>query len=164
VVTVGRVTAGTAANVLAETALLEGTVRATTPQTRALLRSAVEQMARAIASAHGLDVAVTLREGTPPVVNEPGPTAVARRAAADVVGAEGVRTEPLRNMGGEDFSFYLERVPGCFVRIGARIEDGQERPAHSSRFDFDERAVGIAATYLATVARVAGSALRVRQA
>lgn len=160
VVTVGRLIAGTAPNVLAETARLEGTVRATTPQVRALLRSAIEHLARATAAAHGLDVSVTVRAGTPPVINEPQPTALARRAAAEVVGAGGVRTAPLHNMGGEDFGYYLEHVSGSFVRIGARIDDGEERPAHSSRFDFDERALGIAAAYLATVARFAGGSVR----
>jgi amidohydrolase len=103
-----------------------------------------------------VDVAVTIRPGTPAIVNHPRPTAIARSAAAEVVGTNGVRTAPLRNMGGEDFGFYLEHVAGAFVRIGARLEDGIVRRAHSSGFDFDERALGIAAAYLARVAHAAG--------
>ena len=77
-------------------------------------------------------------------------------SAPDAISADGVRTSPVHNMGGEDFGFYLQSVEGTFARIGARLEDGFVRRAHSSRFDFDERALGIAAAYLAHVARAAG--------
>lgn len=156
VLTVGRVDAGVAANVLAEHARLDGTLRAVSPDVRRILIDVVRAVAAGVGPAHGVDVTVDIRAGTPPVVNLPRPTAIARLAAAEVVGVDGVRTDPLRNMGGEDFGFYLERVAGAFVRIGARVDDGVERRAHSSRFDFDERALGIAAAYLAAVAHAAG--------
>jgi hippurate hydrolase len=156
VVTVGRIDGGTASNVLAETVRLHGTIRATTPAVQDLVRAAVEEIAAGVAATHGAAVTVTYHGGTPPVLNDPAPTGLARRAAEAVVGSNGVRSEPLHNMGGEDFGFYLERVPGSFVRIGAQIADGRDRRAHSSRFDFDERAIGIAAAYLATIAAEAG--------
>jgi len=156
VLTVGRVDAGVAANVLAEHARLDGTLRAVAPDVRRILIDGLRAVASGVGLAHGVDVTVDVRAGTPAVVNLPRPTAIARRAAAAVVGVDGVRTDPLRNMGGEDFGFYLERVAGAFVRIGARLEDGVVRRAHSSRFDFDERALGIAAAYLAEVAHAAG--------
>jgi hippurate hydrolase len=156
VLTVGRVDAGVAANVIAERARLDGTIRAVSRDARRVLIEAVHAVASGIGPAHGVDVAVELLPGTPAVINRPRPTAIARSGAADVVGADGLRTSPLRNMGGEDFGFYLERVEGAFVRIGARLEDGEERRAHSSRFDFDEHALGIAAAYLARVAHAAG--------
>lgn len=156
VLTVGRVEAGVAANVLAERARLDGTLRAASPDVRRVLIDAVRAIASSVGPAHGVDVTVEVRHGTPAVVNLPGPTAIARRAAAEAVGAAGVRTAALHNMGGEDFGFYLEHVGGAFVRVGARLEDGVVRRAHSSRFDFDERALGIAATYLARVAHAAG--------
>lgn len=156
VLTVGRVEAGVAANVLAERARLDGTLRAVAPDVRRLLIESVHAVASGVGPAHRVDVAVTIRPGTPAIVNHPRPTAIARSAAAEVVGTNGVRTAPLRNMGGEDFGFYLEHVEGAFVRIGARLEDGIVRRAHSSGFDFDERALGIAAAYLARVAHAAG--------
>jgi len=159
VVTVGRVAAGSASNAIAEEARLDGTLRATCPEIRETLREAVRHLADSVAKAHRLDVAVTMERGTPPVINRPRATDIARRAATDTVGQGGVRTEALRNMGGEDFGFYLERVEGAFVRIGARIDDGIRRWAHSGRFDFDERAIGIAAAYFAAVARLAGREL-----
>jgi len=59
------------------------------------------------------------------------------------------------NMGGEDFAFYLERIPGCFLRIGAREEDGERIPAHSPRFQSAEESLFIGAAVLAECARVA---------
>jgi len=159
VVTVGRVTAGSASNTIAAEARLDGTLRATCPEIRQALREAVRRLADSTAEAHGLGGSVTMERGTPPVINRPRATDIARRAAADTVGSEWVRTEALHNMGGEDFGFYLERVEGAFVRIGARIDDGVRRWAHSGRFDFDERAIGIAAAYFAAVARLAGREL-----
>jgi amidohydrolase len=159
VVTVGRIDGGTASNVLAETVRLDGTLRTTAPAVRDLVRAAVEEIAAGAAATHGVAVTVTFHGGTPPVVNEPAPTGWARRAAAAVVGPDNVRAEPLHNMGGEDFGFYLQRVRGSFVRIGAQTADGRDRPAHSSWFDFDERAIGIAASYLARIAAEAGEAL-----
>ena len=58
-------------------------------------------------------------------------------------------------MGSEDFAFYLERIPGCFVRFGARHPDWEPVPLHSPAFDIDERALGIGVRFLDRVARVA---------
>ena len=155
VVTVGRVAAGVAANVLAERAQIEGTLRARSADVRRRLIDAVRDLVSGLGPAHGVEATLAVRTGTPLVVNLPAPTTIARNAAAAVVGAGAVRTAPLHNMGGEDFGFYLERVDGAFARIGARLNDGVVRRAHSSTFDFDERALGIAAAYLAQVARAA---------
>jgi hippurate hydrolase len=157
VLTVGTLRAGSAANVLAEAAEITGTLRATSNATRALLIASVQDIADATAAAHGTPATVTLAAGTPPVVNHPGPTAIARTAAERVVDPDRVSTAPLHNMGGEDFGFYLERVEGCFVRIGAKIDDGQTRRAHAANFDFDERALEVGARYLAAVALAAGA-------
>ena len=159
VVTVGRVTAGSTSNTIAEEARLDGTLRAMRPEIREALREAIRRLTESAAEAHGLGGAVTMERGTPPVINRRRATDIARRAAADAVGPERVRTEALHNLGGEDFGFYLERAEGAFVRIGARIDDGVHRWAHSGRFDFDERAIGIAAAYFAAVARLAGREL-----
>jgi amidohydrolase len=159
VVTVGRVSAGTASNVIAEEARLDGTVRAASPEVRELLRGAIRRVAEGAGITHRVAVTVQMDRGTPPVINRPEPTRLARLAATEVVGPDGVRVSPLRNMGGEDFGCYLEHVEGAFVRIGARIEDGVARRAHAGSFDFDERALGTAAAYLAAVARTAGREL-----
>jgi len=160
VVTVGRFDAGTAANVIAGQALLEGTIRAQDPDVRSHLQTVVRRMAEAVGKLHGAGVTVAFLEGTPPLRNHPPAAALARRAAAAVVGAANVRELQTANMGGEDFSCYLEKVPGCYVRFGARLLGRESFPAHSSKFDFDENALAVGADYFHAVALLAGAQLR----
>jgi hippurate hydrolase len=155
VVTVGMVQAGSAPNIIPEGALLRGTVRATTAATRDLLVGDVERLAVGVAGAHRLRAVVTWDERTPPVVNSPDGAAWAAEAAGRVLGADAVVPFGTTNMGGEDFAFYLERIPGCFLRIGAREEGGERIPAHSPRFQSAEEALFIGAAVLAECARVA---------
>ncbi|HEV8363596.1 MAG TPA: M20/M25/M40 family metallo-hydrolase, partial [Gemmatimonadaceae bacterium] len=153
VVSVGHILAGTASNVIPERATLTGTLRATTPRTRALLRAEVERLAGTVAASHRLTATVTLPDGTPPVVNDPKAAAIARAAAASLVGERNVVPFGLTNMGGEDFAFYQERVPGCFLRVGAREPGGERTPAHSPRFMVAEGAIFVGAAVLAECAR-----------
>jgi amidohydrolase len=153
VVSVGHIHSGTASNVIPERALLTGTLRATTPRTRALLRAEVQRLAESVAVSHRLTATVTLPVGTPPVVNDPKVAAIARAAAASLVGERNVVPFGLTNMGGEDFAFYQERVPGCFLRIGAREPGGERTPAHSPRFTVAEGAIFVGAAVLAECAR-----------
>ena len=62
-------------------------------------------------------------------------------------------------MGGEDFSFFLEKIPGAYVRFGSQIPERENYPAHSSRFDFDERAIAVGASYYYRIAMLAGKRL-----
>jgi len=153
VVSVGHIHSGTASNVIPERALLIGTLRATTPRTRALLRAEVQRLAESVAASHRLTATVTLPDGTPPVVNDPKAAAIARAAAASLVGEKNVVPFGLTNMGGEDFAFYQERVPGCFLRVGAREPGGERTPAHSPRFTVAEGAIFVGAAVLAECAR-----------
>jgi amidohydrolase len=158
VVSVGCFQAGTAPNVLARRARLEGTVRTQHPEVRSRLVSALRRTTESTAEAHGVEVALDLRSGTPAVVNEDGPTELARDAAIRALGEDRLRPLATHNLGGEDFGFYLERTAGCYVRIGARPA-GESFPAHSSRFQFDEQALAVGAAYFYHVALVAGTAL-----
>jgi hippurate hydrolase len=81
---------------------------------------------------------------------------LAREAAVQIVGENNVRTLDTANMGGEDFSWYLQQVPGCYVRFGARGDDMEGYPSHSSRFDFDEAALAVGAAYYCAIAKEAG--------
>jgi hippurate hydrolase len=156
VVSVGRFEAGSAPNVIAGRAVLEGTIRSQDPTTRAHLSRSITRIAKAIGELHGAEVDVQIRHGTPALCNEPGPTALARRAAAEVVGAEHVGVLHTANMGGEDFAYYLEHVPGCYIRYGAQVPGRESFPAHSSRFDIHEDALPVGAAWLDRVARVGG--------
>jgi len=159
VVSVGSIHAGTASNVIPERAMLTGTLRATTPRTRALLRAEVQRLAETVAATHRLTMTVTLPEGTPPVVNDSKAAATARAAAASLVGERNVVPFGLTNMGGEDFAYYQERFPGCFIRVGAREPGGERTPAHSPRFTVAEGAIFVGAAVLAECARQASDTL-----
>jgi len=162
VVTVGRFDAGTVGNVIAGRARLEGTIRAQHRATRDHLVASIERITRAIASLHGASVEVTVHGGTPPVVNEPVPTGLARQAAVELVGADNVGVLHTANMGGEDFAYFLEHVEGCYIRYGAQVPGRESFPAHSSQFDIHEDALPLGAAWLDRVARVAGAHLASR--
>ena len=157
VVTVAAVHAGRAANVIPETAELSGTIRATTAASRALLIGEVERMAHAVAGTHRLTADVHITEGTPPIVNSREGAAWAAQAVRDVLGERALVPLGTTNMGGEDFAFYLEKMPGCFLRIGAREPGGEPRAAHTPRFYPAEDALFIGAAVLAQCARAAAS-------
>ncbi len=159
VVSIGRFDAGTAGNVIAGHALLEGSIRAQDPEVREDLHRSIKRIAESVGQLHDARIQVDIKKGTPPVINRSEVTALAQRAAVQTVGEQAVRPLATANMGGEDFSYYLEQVPGCYVRYGAQIPGREGFPAHSSRFDFDEDALGIGAAYLAAVAHIAAERL-----
>lgn len=164
VVTVATVHGGSAPNVIPDRATLGGTLRAIRPATRLLLQREVREIADAIGRAHGVRAEVTIEAGTPPLVNQTGPLAWARAAVAELLGADALVSLPAPNLGGEDFAFYLERLPGCFLRIGARGEHQEPIAAHTSRFLPDESTVFAGAAVLAETARRASAALAGRDA
>jgi amidohydrolase len=159
VVTVATIHAGTADNVIPDRALLTGTVRAVDAASRALLLDELRHMSDRVAEAHHLTARVTFDQGTPPIVNPSRPTAWAREAVRSVLGSGASVPLAGTNMGGEDFAFYLERIPGCFLRIGAREPGGPWLPAHSSSFYAAEESALVGAAVLAETARRAAAAL-----
>jgi hippurate hydrolase len=159
VVTIGSAHAGTAPNVIPERATLTGTVRAVDPASRRLMVDEVKRIAEATAMAYGIRARVKFDAGIPPIVNPPEPTAWARAAAAAMVGKDNVVPLGFLNMAGEDFANYMERIPGCFLRIGARESGGAVIPAHSPSFYPAEASIFVGAAVLAEAARVASAAL-----
>ncbi|MCC7055221.1 MAG: amidohydrolase [Gemmatimonadaceae bacterium] len=159
VCTVGSIHAGVAPNVIPETAELTGTLRAMDPDTRARLVTEVTRIARDVAAAHNVVASITIGHGTPPIVNPAREAAWARSAAIHALGDDSVVPFGITNMGGEDFAFYMERIPGCFLRIGARNPGEEPTAAHSPRFDVAEGAIVTGAVVLAACAREASRAL-----
>ena len=111
-----------------------------------------------LAAVYGLRCEVSVELGPPPIVNGPEPVEWARRAAAALLGEEALVPLGSLNMGAEDFASYLERIPGCFLRIGAREPGGEPIPAHSPRFYAAEESIFVGAAVLAEAARVASAA------
>ena len=155
VVTIGRIEAGSAPNVIAETARLEGSIRTTLKANREHIHAGLKRMCSAAAELHGAAIDIRIEAGYPPVVNSPGETRLARRAAESVVGDRCVVADEHPSMGSEDFSYFLREVPGCFVRFGARRADWEPVPLHSPGFDIDEAVLPLGARYFAAVARLA---------
>lgn len=152
VITVGAIHGGGAANVIASHVVLEGTVRATHPDIRTLCIASLQRMTRAMEQLHRVETSFTLVEGYPPVINDPAAARIATKVAAGIVGFEKVKGQPLPSLGGEDFSFFLKKIPGCLVRFGAKHTELHDAPAHSPRFDFDERVLPTGALFLAQTA------------
>ena len=156
VVTVGQISAGSAPNVIPDRAQLRGTVRAVDPASRRLMLDELRRLSLSVAAAHGVEAEVDLPEGTPPVVNPAPMTEVARQAVRRVLGEQALSPLGFVNLAGEDFAYYMERMPGCFLRIGAREPGGPMIPAHSPRFAPAEESLFVGAAVLAECARVAG--------
>jgi hippurate hydrolase len=157
VVTIGRVQAGSAPNVIAERAHLEGSIRTTLPEVRDHLHSGIRRMARALGELHNARLEVRIDSGYPPVVNSRREAELAWQAAARVVGERGMMSLEHPSMGGEDFSYYLEKVPGCYVRFGARGEGHEYVPLHSPAFDIDEGVLRVGAAFFDELVRDAVS-------
>jgi hippurate hydrolase len=151
VVTVGRFSAGTVHNVIAEEAVLEGTIRSAHPETREQIFADLKHMIQGIEEMYRVSIRLDLHDGLPAVINDAAAAAIARQAGKEVAGADQVISQSMPSLGGEDFSFYQQHIPGCMIRYGAaKIPEAGN--AHSSRFDFDEQVLSIGAEWLATVA------------
>lgn len=155
VVTIGKVEAGSAGNVIAERATLQGSLRTTTPEVREHLIHGLKRIAKAIGDLHNAKLEVEVRAGYPPVVNTVHEAELARRAVLKALGSQGLVTMDQPSMGSEDFSYYLLETPGCYVRIGARRAGWENIPLHSPSFDFDEDALKVGAAFFDQVVREA---------
>jgi amidohydrolase len=155
IVTIGSIHGGSAPNVIPELVQLTGTLRAMVPDVRATLHREIENVVTSVAAAHGATARVTIEHGPPPIVNPEREAGWARAAAERVLGSGSVVPFGTTNMGGEDFACYMERIPGCFLRIGARETGGSPAPAHSPRFVAAEESIFVGAAVLAECAREA---------
>jgi amidohydrolase len=151
VVTVTQLAAGHAFNVIPEQAVLRGTVRTFGGRLFDEAPRLLEDTARATAAAFGSEVAVQYNRLSGPLVNDAAMTEIMKSVALEIVGTGGLR-EGVRTMGGEDMSYFLTRVPGCFAFVGSARADGGSFPHHSPRFDIEEESLVIGADLLARTA------------
>ncbi|MED2689336.1 MULTISPECIES: M20 metallopeptidase family protein [Bacillus cereus group] len=141
VVSVTQFHGGKADNIIPNTATLMGTVRSFNQTLRLEAEEKIEQIVKGITKAHGGDYTYTYRYGYDPVINNEYITKVVEESALYLFGNERVvKLEP--SMGGEDFSAYLRKAPGCFIKLGTRNqEDNTCYPHHHPKFDVDESAL-----------------------
>jgi hippurate hydrolase len=155
VVTIARFAAGTTSNIIPETAVLEGTFRTVSDETRATVRRRIGEVADGICAAHGATAELEIEAGYPVTVNDAAVAASVADTAAALVGVADVAEMPSPIMGAEDFSYVLQRVPGAMAFLGAtpRDDDPTTAPAnHSNRVVFDEAALPVGAALYAAVA------------
>jgi len=138
VITIGKVSGGTASNIIPDEVELIGTVRSLNPQVREELKSRIEQVTQGVARSFSMDCRFDFEYGYPVLINNSEMSRLVATACAKGIGKESVEVvKP--SMGGEDFAYYLEKVPGSFFRLGCRNEEkGIIHPYHSSLFDIDE--------------------------
>jgi len=153
VVSVTQIKAGDAFNVIPETAELAGTVRSMGGRPYEEAPRRLTAIATGVAAALGCTASVDYVRQTPATLNDDVMARLAARVAAELVGETSVLTSA-RTLGGEDFSFFLQRVPGCFAWVGSQNPaKGFDAPHHSPRFDIDEDAMPTAVELLDRLAR-----------
>jgi amidohydrolase len=150
VLSVGSFVADNAFNIIADSAKLSGTVRTFNPIVRDLMEQELERVIKGTCIAADCTYSFSYNRGYPPVINHLAETEFLEKVANEVPGVEKVE-ESILHMIGEDFGYYMEQVPGTFFFTGA-MPQGEVFPHHSPKFDFDERAMLIAAKTLGCAA------------
>lgn len=144
VVTIGKISAGTATNVIPDAAGIEGTARTLNDETRAKVRRAIERRCTGVAEANDGELRFDWIEGYPPTVNDPAMADYVARIAKQTLGPDRYFAVPRPSMGGEDFAYYLEKVSGCFFLVGVEPLDRDTYPSlHSDRYDFTDAAIAV---------------------
>ena len=141
VVTVGQINGGYNFNIIADKVTLRGTTRAYTEDNRQLIKKRMKEIIAGTEKTFGTKIELDYEDGYPPTVNDPTAADNLLNAAQKIVG-EGAG-HPYLSMGAEDFSYFLQKVPGCYFLVGSAPE-GREPlsvPHHCSHFDIDERAL-----------------------
>jgi amidohydrolase len=152
VLSIGSFHSGTTGNVIAERCRLTGTVRTFSEEARVRIRERLEAIVYQTATMHGANAVLDYRDGYPTVVNDDVEAERFFRVAAERFGPEAVQTSTLI-MAGEDFSYYLREIPGCFMFVGAGGEAcGAVYPHHHPMFDLDERSMLISAKLMIAMA------------
>lgn len=141
VLTIGKMDVGTRFNVIAENAVIEGTVRCFDNETRAHIEKQIEQYAENVANIYGASAEVEYIHGTQPVINDEYSAKFVQKVASEAFGEDVLYTEK-PTMGGEDFSFYLDEAPGSFALVGSGNPDKDTEWAHHhGKFNIDEDAL-----------------------
>jgi amidohydrolase len=149
VVTVGKFHGGTAFNIIPSEVQLSGTVRTMDANVRQEMPARLERIVRGVTSAMRADYTFQYVHGYPVTVNDVQTTQFAWQVAAPIVGDANIVSAGM-TMGAEDMSYFLEAVPGCYLRLGSGNPDsGLIHPHHSALFNFDEAALPIGVELLA---------------
>ena len=146
VITIGMINGGYNFNVIADRVILKGTTRAYTSKNRNLIKSRMKEMIAGTEKMFGAKIKLNYKNGYPPTINDKKCSENVLNAVSKVINKKSF--EPYLSMGGEDFSYYLEKIPGCFFFIGSSPKDKKPLsiPHHCSHFDIDEDSLLIGAS------------------
>ena len=150
VLTFGTIVAGKTFNVIPELCVLKGTLRTLNPEWRAILREEFSQMVQQVAQSHGVRADLVWIESCPPTVNHPEMAEKVREAIIRALGSEHLIESP-PSMGGEDFSFFLEKIPGAYFWLGLGMSRGS---LHNPHFDFNDEAIATGIAVFASLITV----------
>ena len=141
VITVGEINGGHGFNVIADEVKLRGTVRAMTEENRLMVKTRMQEIIDGVAKSTGAKIEMDYQDGYPPTINDVNATQFVASVANKIISSGAI--EPYLTMGAEDFSYYLQKVPGCFFFIGSAPSNTKTMsvPHHCSHFDIDERAL-----------------------
>lgn len=144
---VGKVTAGDAYNIVADHAVLEGTVRAVTPQARKETRERLNALCESVAGLYGGDTKVEWEDFAPPLVNSQDICKEANGIVAGLLGAQALVTDRALSLAGDDFARFQEEIPGVYAYLGSASKEKPDtcRPLHNEKFDLDEAVLPIGA-------------------
>lgn len=146
VIGVGKLTAGTAYNIVAEEAVLEGTVRAMTAETRRNAQDWLTALCAQTAQLYGGEAEVEWEDFATPLINPPQGCQEVGQVVADLFGPQALITDRPISLGGDDFAEFLLTVPGCYAYVGSRGDDPHTQyPLHNGHVDMDEGVLPIAA-------------------
>jgi hippurate hydrolase len=147
VVSVTQLHCGSAWNIIPSSAVLNGTVRTLNETLRDRLEARLSHLVEGIAASFGARAVVAYHRGYPATINTPEHARVSAATAAAVVGTENVDGDARPTMGGEDFSYMLQRCPGAYALIG----NGPSAELHSATFDFNDEILPVGASYFASL-------------
>lgn len=143
IVTIGALHAGSAANVIPDSATMAMSIRSFDPEVRALLEQRIRALVTAHVQGYGGEVEIDYERGYPVVVNTEAETRFAAQVAEELVGTERVIAPFPPVTGSEDFAYYLQKKPGCFLRLG----NGEGAMLHNPKYDFNDGILTVGAAY-----------------
>ena len=147
-ISITKIHGGTAYNVIDDEVKLSGTIRTFKPETRSFIEKRIEEIANGIAKAHGAgaNIEFDLINKYPPTINSKKESEFAAKIAKQMVGEENVNTDIDPSMGGEDFSYLLNKKPGSYMYIG-QGDENHKAHLHTTKYDFNDNLLPIGVNY-----------------
>tara|TARA_A100001037_G_C15025385_1_gene578395 strand:- start:264 stop:1127 length:864 start_codon:yes stop_codon:yes gene_type:complete len=152
VVTVGQINGGYNFNIIADKVILNGTARSYTNNNKTIIKKRMKEIINGIEKMYNAKIKLNYKDGYPPLINDERASKNVSNAATKIVGSNVIK--PYLSMGGEDFSYYTNKIPGCFFFLGTSPKDRppMSTPQHCSHFDIDEEAMLIGSSIFVELA------------